>query len=118
MVLTLAQKRATFSFNKIKDILEKDYSSFLSSVPSTILKNGLLQTLSLYYSKKERDEKIKFLLEVIKDWLNENNNTNFTDVSSMILEISKADFKEYIKYQAEVLKLCEWMKVYGKTLKK
>ncbi len=83
---TLEQKRASYAFEKIKEVInkpyEKDFSSLIGKLPTLILTNGLGNTLSFLFSKGK--EQHLLAIAIITNWL-----FNESD-----LKIIKGEFKK------------------------
>lgn len=125
---TLGQKRAEYALIKIiekapKNEERKEFNSFTAGTTTMILQNGLIQTLAFWLSKsKGGNNKHKTIFDIVKEWLNYDNNDiknsflpnfkNGTD-SDFLKELCKLDQKQYLAIQKEVLSLLEWVKRYA-----
>ena len=119
---TLGQKRSEFALSKTLKILEelndpnlkKEFASFVAGVPTMILQNGFGLSIAFLVSKGK--DKHKDVLEIIKEWLENNNFIKKTNsYSDMIKNISAFSQKEYLAAQKETLALLEWVKRYAQA---
>lgn len=127
---TKEQKRSEYALKKIGVFgteVSKDDASFLVSMPTMILTNGIGQTLAFLLSKKPTksskidSDKHMRAFRMIKDWLTDNKEglgqlRGFKGNEKQFLEsISRLDQKEYLKVQQETLSFLSWVKRYARA---
>jgi CRISPR-associated protein Cmr5 len=112
---TLEQKRAEHALNKIKEIETKDYGhyvSYVSSLPATIVMNGLGQALVTLLAKK--DDPHKLLYDHVTDWLCEQIDS-FESSNSLINDMMKQNQTVYLRAQAEAMSYLSWLKQFARA---
>ncbi|EDP73929.1 type III-B CRISPR module-associated protein Cmr5 [Hydrogenivirga sp. 128-5-R1-1] len=137
---TLEQKRASYAFEKIKEVInkpyEKDFSSLIGRLPTLILTNGLGNTLSFLFSKGKNHHLMA--IAIISDWLfNETDlkiikgefNREWFDNLEKIKDknnianilnpiVLEAQTHEYIFATEETLRLLNWLKRFSEAMLK
>ncbi|MBC8391015.1 MAG: type III-B CRISPR module-associated protein Cmr5 [Deltaproteobacteria bacterium] len=110
---TLGQKRAEFALSKVVGIPQdkkNKFKPFSAGAPSMILQNGFGQALAFWISKS-KDEHMA-MLDIVKEWLCQNNLATGQSKTDFILNISQMDQTRYLTAQKETLALLEWVKRY------
>ncbi|MBN1984606.1 MAG: type III-B CRISPR module-associated protein Cmr5 [Chitinivibrionales bacterium] len=131
---TKEQKRAEFALRKIEEFgqgptneVSKENANFLVGMPTTILTNGLGQSLAFLLSKKptEKDkinrDKHILTFKTIQEWLTdpeegiETLKDSKEDERSFLKKMAKLEQSVYLKAQEETLKLLSWLKRYARA---
>jgi CRISPR-associated protein Cmr5 len=122
MSRTLEQKRAAHALEKVRDIEklnedeQKKYSSYVKSLPATILMNGLGQAAAglLARAKGNNEDMHSVLFKHLEEWLcRENEKSPFRGGEGLIATIIARDRKAYLRAQAEALAWLQWLKKFA-----
>ncbi len=121
---TIIQERAIakFAFEKIKSVQNKnniasDYKSYIRSLPSMILNNGLGNAIVFEFSKAKNDENsahgtlLKDICEFAQKFLNFNGNE--TAFIERIMELTN---EEYQYWTGQILKFLKWGRKFAEGM--
>jgi len=112
---TLEQRRASHALKSIKSMNDRDtghYTSYVSSLPATIITNGLGQALSMLETKDESAHKL--LLKHITDWL-KLRISELGSRASVVDSLMQSDQKIYLEAQYEALAYLSWLKQFARA---
>ncbi len=122
---SIAQLRAQYALNKANeikskynnDLNNKNYKSFVAGCPTMILQNGLGQALAFWAAKSKTNPEKKEgqILEVIREWFNNDNNPlklKNTNTKDFIEKLMQKNQNEFVLIQKETLLMLEWYKRY------
>ncbi|WP_071564679.1 type III-B CRISPR module-associated protein Cmr5 [Bathymodiolus thermophilus thioautotrophic gill symbiont] len=126
-IKTIEQLRAKHALNMIGKTenlgmrneelkLQKEYKSYVASLPANILQNGFGQAMAMELSAKGMH---KQLYEHIENWLckaNDNPNSPYKDVennNNLITAITENNQTLYIQAQIEAMAYLEWLKKFA-----
>ncbi len=116
---TLEQKRAKHALNKINSLrnfdqtVQGEYKSYVSSLPATIVMNGLGQAIVMLDAKKDpAHTQLSFHLT---DWIS----TQVPELqgagSRFIETIMKKDQSVYVAAQREAMAYLTWLKQFARA---
>ena len=114
---TLEQRRAAHALAKIKELEKKGkdeyghFQSYVSSLPASIVMNGLGQAMAFELSAGKEH---KLLHDVVEDWLC-NHSGVFTNEKVLMKAITENGQREYVHAQAEALAYLEWLKKFARA---
>jgi len=112
---TIEQKRAEHALQMIKQIETKEYGhyvSYVSSLPATIVMNGLGQALVTLLAKNDRAHRM--LYDHVADWLCKRVYTSGTN-NNLIDQMMKKDQAFYLRAQAEAMAYLSWLKQFARA---
>lgn len=112
---TLEQRRASHALKSIKSIQGTDtghYVSYASSLPATIITNGLGQALSMLESKDESAHGL--LLGHISEWLKFRID-ELASRTSVVDSLMESDQSLYLEAQYEALAYLSWLKQFARA---
>lgn len=117
---TLDQKRAGHALEQINAIRGKDcghYVSYVSSLPATIVMNGLGQALAtlLAKSKNEPDDPHRMLYAHVASWLADQIDELGGGPADVIKRLMENDQRVYLRAQAEALAYLHWLKQFARA---
>ncbi len=113
---TLDQERAEHALKEIKKIENKEYGhyvSYVSSLPATIVMNGLGQALVTLLAK--RDSSHKMLFDNVAGWLCKQIPDLKKNPDNLIEEMMKQNQTVYIHAQAEAMAYLSWLKQFARA---
>ncbi len=118
---TLGQKRAKHALQQIKEkVMSKEdkeiqysFLSYVSSLPATIVMNGLGQAMAFELSKKDVGHRL--LYGAISEWLCKSENAIYKGKNDLITAITEGSQEQYIIAQAEALVYLEWLKKFSRA---
>jgi CRISPR-associated protein Cmr5 len=132
MIQTMGQKRAAFTLKKLEKInlefansdpnIESDqkneWKRFTAGIPAMMLQNGFGQTLAFFVAKRDKNkqtDKYKRAFDLIKDWLQENNNfaEDRVEEHDFLKAIVEVDQTQYFELRKETMALMEWVKRFA-----
>ncbi len=120
--MTLEQMRAADAFNKIMQLEQRNadwnykYTSYVKSLPATILMNGLGQAAAtlLAAARGNQDDAHKVLYRHMGDWLCRNDNkAPYRGANDLMSAIVNNERDTYIRAQAEALAWLQWLKKFA-----
>lgn len=132
MTQTLEQRRAAHALKRVKkhmDNGDKDksegkkirygnYVAYVSSLPATILMNGLGQACATLLSQKEKAGH-KQLFEDVQDWLCGDEAAPYRNAAGgdtkLMTAITESNQDDYFRAQAEALAYLVWLKKLAKA---
>lgn len=122
---TLEQQRASFALERIRALQHGsqdygNYVSYVSSLPATIVMNGLGQALTTLVAKaKGKDtEAHRILFDHIAAWLNQQIaalRVPGDDLTLVIDRLMAADQDTYVHAQAEAMAYLNWLKQFARA---
>lgn len=119
MYRTLGQKRAEHALKYIKENVMKNgidqgnFISYVSSLPASIVMNGLGQAMAFELSKKDKEHKL--LYNAIFEWLCKSENAIYKGKEDLIKAVIEGNQEQYIIAQAEALEYLEWLKKFSRA---
>lgn len=117
----LSQKRSQFALEQLlnhRNVVNKEYKSFVAGVPAMIIQNGFGQTMAFILSKVQREQKHRLTFSLIRNWLREAGMipAEVTDDVKFMQHLSEIDQKTYMLLQREAMAFLEWVKRYAAAL--
>jgi len=117
---TLDQQRAQHALQKIKEIQGEDYGhyvSYVSSLPATIVMNGLGQALATQLAKaKGKNSDPHYLLYThVAGWLCQQITELQGDAEGVIDRLMENDQDVYLRAQAEAMAYIHWLKQFARA---
>ena len=115
---TLDQERAEHALKGIKDIESKKYGhyvSYVSSLPATIVMNGLGQALVTLLAKSKNYDPHKMLFDHVAGWLCKQVFGLKGPPDSMIDQLMEQNQTVYIHAQAEAMAYLSWLKQFARA---
>ena len=119
----IEQQRANYALQEVKRVLlkltdkdeQKEFKSYVTSMPAMIQMNGLGQAVAFYRSKFKEGGKgasaYKELYTIIEQWLcSAEYPASVYDEYDLLQGITKNDMQQYRIAQSELQKLLVWMK--------
>jgi CRISPR-associated protein Cmr5 len=111
------QRRAAHALSKIKE-LEKEggydkFVSYLNSLPSTIITNGLGQAMAMELALYRQGKKYghKLLFDIVESWLQ----TQGRIKKDLLSDIMNNDQEYYRLAQVETLSYLNWLKKFARA---
>ena len=126
---TLEQQRASFALIKVRELQAQGentyghYVSYVSSLPATIVMNGLGQALATLLAKAGRKKEPRkdahyLLYSHVAEWLSRTSE-GFTIVpgpsDALIDRLMHADQKTYVRAQVEAMAYLNWLKQFARA---
>jgi CRISPR-associated protein Cmr5 len=120
---TLDQERAEHALKQIRELEEKgsdkykNYVSYVSALPATIVTNGLGQALAslLAKAKGEAADPHYLLYSHVASWLCQKLTDPKKDKDSFIDHLMEEDQHFYIRAQAEAIAYLNWLKQFARA---
>ena len=121
---TIDQQRAEHALNKVKGIVGKNdgyYVSYVSSLPATIVMNGLGQALltELAKAKDKNNDSHRLLFDHVAAWLSQRisklRSPSETDFTPVIERMMQADQETYLIAQTEAIAYLNWLKQFARA---
>jgi CRISPR-associated protein Cmr5 len=124
----IEQRRAAYALDKIRKVRDlkggsqarsaKDYRSYISGFPATILVNGLGQASAaiLAQSRGNRESAHKLIYDHLSGWLCGGDPQSPYQRGDLIEQIVTNDQAHYLRAQAEALAVLEWLKRFAVAL--
>lgn len=117
---TLEQLRAEHALEKIKEIKDTDYGhyvSYVSSLPATIVMNGLGQALAMLLAQSKSDKKDPhyFLYEHVASWLAKQIKELQGKPEEVIEKLMENSQDVYLQGQAEAMTYLHWLKQFARA---
>ena len=114
---TRGQIRASHALREINELKLKGkghyghFVSHVSSLPASIVMNGLGQAMAFELSSGKEHE---ILYKIMQNWLCGESGV-FTDEKDLMKSITNNGQKEYVRAQAEVLAYLDWLKKFARA---
>jgi len=116
---TYEQRRAAHALRKVKDLENGGknqyghFASYVSSLPASIVMNGLGQAMAFELSNN-KDIGHEKLYNIIQDWLCGESGV-FIDETDLMKAITKNGQAEYVRAQSESLSYLDWLKKFSRA---
>lgn len=123
---SLEQERAEHALRAIKELEKKGvgqyghYVSYVSSLPATIVMNGLGQALATLLAKAGRKKDSRqdpnhFLYEHVASWLARQIDELEGNADGVIDRLMENDQQVYLRAQAEAMAYLHWLKQFARA---
>ena len=125
-VINQEKRKAKFAFSCVKDFIDnhtidehKKYRTYIRSMPTMILNNGIGATIAFLLSKSEKEEVHSKIGINIYDWLLKKHNRNFIELNDkedkdklkeLTEQIISLSSSEYRAIEYEIISLISWFK--------
>lgn len=120
---TLDQRRARHALDCVRRLQDRDpghYVSYVSSLPATIVMNGLGQALATLLAKagrkkKPEDDPHYFLYQHVAGWLTQQIGPLAGEPDRFIDRLMDNDQNVYLRAQAEAMAYLHWLKQFARA---
>jgi len=110
----IEQGRADYAYRMVSDVIKnrneikKEYRSYIMRLPMMIKANGFGAAMAFYYSRQNKEQAYKVILQQIEEWLR---NAGYIQGNQSLMQCISASTSDMYKLMTmETMALLLWLK--------